>query len=225
MHARDLFELDKSYHLHRFLLDFENIWQAVACLEEFLENNSQAITVPNKDFEQIGDRIIKHKTAHIHPQACIEGPRVIIGAGTDIGPFAYIRKNVIIGSNCKLRSEIKNSIILDHATAPHMAYIGDSIIGNFVNLGVHTVLSNIKFAAIYQERKDKQVTQTIKVFKKDGVIDTGLVKLGAILGDYTQIGCNVTLKPGTIIPKEHVVFNNHKGQLEIVPIETLLKHK
>lgn len=223
MHIKDLFELNPKNIIDKFLGDFKYPWFALKFIEQFFENLTQ-IQIYYDDYEVLDEKhnIFKHKTAKIHPSACLEGPNIVVGENTEIKPFAYIRENVIISNSCVIRAEVKNSIILDHATVPHMSYIGDSILGRFVNLGAHTVLSNIKFASIYYKRKNIERFDTIKINHCGQLIDTGLIKFGAILGDYAQTGCNITLKPGTIVPKEYVCFI-YNNKVKMISIKDLLK--
>ncbi len=131
---------------------------------------------------------------------------VFIGKGTVVQPGAWVRGPSIIGENCEIRhgayvgantlagdrvvlghaSEIGNSIFLNDSRAPHFAFVGDSILGNKVNLGAGTKLSNLKV--------------TWKEIEIEG-LETGLTKLGAIIGDYSSLGCNTVTQPGTFIGK------------------------
>lgn len=134
----------------------------------------------------------------VEPGVMINGP-AIIGANCEIRQGAYIRENVIMGDKAILghASEAKNAIFLNGAHAPHFAYVGDSILGNRINLGAGTKLSNVKITH-----------DTIKVRVGERIIDTGLTKFGAIVGDDTQTGCNSVLNPGTILGKGCLVYPN-----------------
>lgn len=128
--------------------------------------------------------------------AYIIGP-CIIGEYCQIRQGAYIRENVLVGNHCVVghTTEVKNSIFLDGAQAGHFAYIGDSVLGNGVNLGAGTKLANVCF--------DKK---SITIFWKGEKIDTGLRKFGAIIGDEAQTGCNAVTNPGTIMGKKSFLF-------------------
>jgi bifunctional N-acetylglucosamine-1-phosphate-uridyltransferase/glucosamine-1-phosphate-acetyltransferase GlmU-like protein len=134
----------------------------------------------------------------IESGAMIKSPTVI-GAGSEVRQGAYIRGYCLTGTGCVLGhvTEIKHAIFLDHAKAGHFAYVGDSILGNRVNLGAGTKLANLRFTA-----------GQIKVKSPQGYIDTGLRKLGAILGDDVQTGCNSVTNPGTILGKKSFVMPN-----------------
>ncbi|MEM8884929.1 MAG: glucose-1-phosphate thymidylyltransferase [Planctomycetota bacterium] len=141
---------------------------------------------------------------------------VTIGPGTVVESGAYVRGPAIIGANCQIRTgayirgdvlvgdgaivgnatELKNTLLMNGAMAPHYNYCGDSVLGNDVNLGAGTKLSNWKIAA------DK----TVRLRHGDAVIDTGLNKFGALLGDGTQTGCNSVLNPGTVLGRNVLVY-------------------
>ena len=132
----------------------------------------------------------------VEPGALIKGPS-IIGNHTEVRQGAYLRGNCLIGDRCVVghTTEVKHSIMLDDAKAGHFAYIGDSILGNHVNLGAGTKLANLKIV---------DVEMRLRVEGK--VYETGLRKLGAILGDYTETGCNSVTSPGTLLGKASLVY-------------------
>ena len=130
----------------------------------------------------------------IEPGAYIKSP-TIIGDQTEVRHGAYIRGDCLIGANCVVGhvTEVKHSIFMNGAKAGHFAYLGDSILGNQVNLGAGTKLANLRF-----------IKGEIIINSSDGPIKTGLRKLGAILGDGVQTGCNTVTNPGTLLgPPEH----------------------
>ena len=120
----------------------------------------------------------------------------IIGHESEVRHGAFIRGDVITGIGCVIGNscEIKNSIILDHAQIPHFNYVGDSIIGNYAHLGAGAVCSNLK--------SDKSLI----IVKSKPEIETGLKKLGAVLGDHAEVGCGCVLNPGTIICNNSRVY-------------------
>jgi NDP-sugar pyrophosphorylase family protein len=139
------------------------------------------------------------KSANIHENVKIEGP-CFVGPNTEIRHTAYLRSGSWISENAIVghASEIKNSILLPGAKAPHFNYVGDSILGFGVNLGAGTKLSNVR-----NDRRDIRLTYNNDLF------NTGMKKMGAIIGDFSEIGCNVVTNPGTIIsPKSMVSPNN-----------------
>ena len=129
--------------------------------------------------------------------AYIRGP-AIIGKNCQIRTGAYLRGDVLLGDGCIVgnASELKNTLFLNGAMAPHYNYCGDSVLGNRCNLGAGTKLSNYKIAA------DK----TVRLIHGDEVIDTGLIKFGAVMGDDAQTGCNSVLNPGTVLGRNVLVY-------------------
>lgn len=128
--------------------------------------------------------------------AYLNGPS-ILGPKTMVRHAAYVRGGVLTGKNCVIghSTEVKSSIFANDAKAAHFAYVGDSILGNAVNLGAGTKLSNLKI-----------VTGNIKIKIDGGMVDTGLRKFGAIIGDSCQTGCNAVLNPGVILSKQSLVY-------------------
>jgi acetyltransferase-like isoleucine patch superfamily enzyme len=149
----------------------------------------------------------------IESGAMIKSPTVI-GAGSEVRQGAYIRGYCLAGTGCVLGhvTEIKHAIFLDHAKAGHFAYVGDSILGNRVNLGAGTKLANLRFAG-----------GQMRIRSPQGFIDTGLRKLGAILGDDVQTGCNSVTNPGTILGKKSFVMPNATVSSGAHPNDTLVK--
>lgn len=134
----------------------------------------------------------------IEAGAFIRGP-AIIGDFSEIRHGAYLRGHCLIGARCVVGhvSEAKHVILLDGAKAGHFAYIGDSILGGEVNLGAGTKLANLRFGS-----------GTVPVKTPEGIIDSGLRKFGAILGDKVQTGCNSVTNPGTVLGKKSLVLPN-----------------
>ena len=145
-----------------------------------------------------GNRIRIGKGVLIEPGAYINSP-TIIGDQTEVRHGAYMREHCLIGRNCVVGhvTEVKHTIFLDGAKAGHFAYLGDSILGNQVNLGAGTKLANLRF-----------IKGDVPVAIPGSVVKTGLRKLGAILGDYVQTGCNTVTNPGTLLGKKSMVTPN-----------------
>jgi bifunctional N-acetylglucosamine-1-phosphate-uridyltransferase/glucosamine-1-phosphate-acetyltransferase GlmU-like protein len=127
----------------------------------------------------------------VEPGALIKGP-TIIGENCEIRQGAYVRGQCLVGDRCVVghTTEVKHSVMVDDSKAGHFAYIGDSILGNRTNLGAGTKLANLK------------ITGTQVNIKVEGKIhDTGLRKLGAVIGDDTETGCNSVTNPGTLLAR------------------------
>ncbi len=141
------------------------------------------------EYERIGEEVYVAKGVKIAKTATIEGP-CIIGKGTEVRPGAYIRGKVLIGEGCVIgnSTEIKNAILFDSVQVPHYNYVGDSILGYHSHMGAGVICSNV--------RGDKK---PVVIHGDDEKIETGLKKVGAMLGDYAEIGCNSVLCPGCVI--------------------------
>jgi len=160
--------------------------------------------------------------AIVEPGAYIEGP-AYIASGAVVRHGAYIRENVIVreGAIVGHATEIKNSVLMPGASAPHFNYVGDSVLGHGANIGAGTKLSNLALTSKKDEATGKRPTIKIEV---DGEIyDTGLTKMGAILGDGVQTGCNAVLNPGTVIGQNTMVYANMSVRKGIYPANSVLK--
>ncbi len=182
----------------RVLIDGEVIEEAsILCAGAvFMDNNVQ-----------IGKSVV------VEPGALIKGP-TIIDDFTEVRQGAYIRGWAIFGSKCVVghTTEVKHSIFLDNAKAGHFAYVGDSILGNNVNLGAGTKLANLPF-----------IRKTISIPIEDKKIDTGLRKLGAILGDEVQTGCNSVTNPGVLLGKNSFVLPTCSVAPGYYPMHTIIR--
>jgi len=143
----------------------------------------------------------------LEPTAVIKSP-AIIGNDCEIRQGSYFRGNVIVGNKSVIghTTEIKNSIFMNHSEAGHFAYIGDSIIGSYVNLGAGTKLANLQFRTPEEKRSGK--INAIKIKVEGQATDTGTKKFGAVLGDYVEIGCNAVTSPCVVIGKNTWVYPN-----------------
>ena len=171
------------------------------------------IEIIDKDeYEEAYSNVWVARNAKIHNLASIEGP-AIIDSNTEVRPGAYIRGNVIIGSNSVIgnSTEIKNSILFDNVQVPHYNYIGDSVLGYRAHMGAGSILSNFK-----------ATKNTVNIKIGHHVINTGLKKFGAILGDNAEIGCGAVLNPGTIVGRNAIIYplTSVRGY---VPEGTILK--
>jgi NDP-sugar pyrophosphorylase family protein len=169
-----------------------------------------------------GDRVIE---GTVMPGAFVEDGPVFIGAGAVIEPGAYVKGPAYIGRSATVRhgayvredvillersilghaSEIKSSVLLPRASAPHFAYVGDSILGQRVNLGAGTKLSNV---AVSSTRGSDGHRPPVVVVARGQRFETGLEKLGAILGDEVRVGCNAVFNPGTLMGPRCLVYPN-----------------
>lgn len=163
-----------------------------------LDSSNVLLGDVSKEAQIEGSHIYISEGAKVEAGAFIKGP-CFIGKNTEVRHGAYIRGNVYVGDNCVVGhcTEVKHSIFLDGAKAGHFNYIGDSILGNNVNLGAGTKLANLK------------MTPGNVVLKIDGkATDSEIRKFGALIGDETETGCNSVLNPGTILAPKSLVFPN-----------------
>ncbi len=132
----------------------------------------------------------------IEPGAYIEGP-CVIGKNCIVRHGAYIRGDVVTGDSCVIGhdSEVKHSIFFNATSAAHFNYVGNSILGNGVNLGAGVKCANLRLDH-----------QPIHVWINNERINTRLHKLGAIIGDGAQVGCNCVINPGTILGRHSFCF-------------------
>ena len=175
-------------------LKVNNPWEVLPKIKEYIIELGNSLD-KNK-YKEIEKNIWIGKNVKIDKLCTIIAP-CIIDDDTEIRPGAYIRGSAIIGKNCVIGNsvEIKNSIIFDNSQIPHYNYVGDSILGYHSHLGAGVILSNLK--------NDKR---NIIIKSKDNNIDTGLRKIGGIIGDNVDIGCNSVVFPGTIIGNNTSIY-------------------
>src|SRR5882672_4733552 len=195
--AEDLFDLTQTEHAAIFD-GCEFAWDALKKIETYLGKVKKQNPPPRFPGATIGERVIIGEGTIVEPGAMIKGP-AIIGKNCQIRHNAYIRENVLIGDDCVMgnASELKNALLFNGAQVPHYNYVGDSILGHKAHLGAGVKISNIKL-----------VPENVTVERKGKPMDTGLRKFGALLGDFTDIGCNAVLNPGSIIGRGSILYPN-----------------
>ena len=171
------------------------VWEALRGLSTYLERAALGkieSEVPKTVYLANVSQISIGPGCVIEPGAYIEGP-VILGPKTVVRHAAYIRGFVVTGEGCIIghATEVKHSIFLDRASAAHFNYVGDSILGRDVNLGAGVKLANFRLDHA-----------PVTFFHAGDKVATGLNKLGAILGDGVQLGCNAVTSPGTLMGPE-----------------------
>ena len=177
-----------------YLKQFTYPWEGLSGIKDMIIALGKTLD-PN-DYKEVEPQVWIHKTAKVFSSAYIASP-CIIGANTEIRHCAFIRGSALVGDNCVIGNsvELKNVIIFDNAQVPHYNYVGDSILGYFAHMGAGSITSNVK--------GNKML---VEVHTKDGNIETGLKKFGAILADHAEIGCNAVLNPGTIIGRNSRIY-------------------
>jgi NDP-sugar pyrophosphorylase family protein len=239
--AADLFDLAQTEHAAIFDgCDFA--WEALAKIQDYLK--SVPPQHPPKRFPGalIGDQVFIGEGTVLEPGVFIKGP-AIIGKNCQIRHNAYIRENVIVGDGCVIgnSSELKNALLFNGAQVPHFNYVGDSILGHKAHLGAGVKISNLKMTAgnikVMVPGSELAVQGSpLEVAGRDGkkpgtrnlepgtVLDTGLRKFGALLGDHAEAGCNAVLNPGSILGRGAIVYPNvfWRG---VLPANMIAKNK
>ena len=189
--TKDLFESQPEYIAPLFE-GCEYPWEILPKIKEYVKSLIEK-GIPG--YTLIADGVLVGENVKIYPTATIEAP-AIIGSGTEVRPGAFIRGSVITGENCVIgnSSELKNCVLLSKVQIPHYNYVGDSILGNKAHTGAGTICSNLK-------SDGKNI-----VIHGDVEYETGLRKIGGILADGADVGCNSVINPGTVIGKNTSVY-------------------
>ncbi len=179
--------LAKSY-----LLGFTYPWEALKGIKDLILELGKAL---DEDYTEISENVWVHKTAKVAPTAFLGAP-CIIGADTEVRHCAFIRGSALVGNGCVVgnSTELKNVILFDSVQVPHYNYVGDSILGYKAHMGAGSITSNVK--------SDKSLV----VIHSTPEIPTGIKKVGAMLGDFVEVGCNSVLNPGTVIGRNSNVY-------------------
>ena len=188
----DLYDLEHTLAAE-YLKGFTYPWEALKGIKELILE--LGVNLNKDDFLELQPQVWVHKTAKIAPTAYIGAP-CIIGAETEVRHGAFIRGSALVGDGCVVGNsvELKNVIIFDSVQVPHYNYVGDSILGYKSHMGAGSVTSNVK--------SDKSLV----VIHGDEDIPTGIKKVGAMLGDFVEVGCNSVLNPGTVIGRHSNVY-------------------
>ena len=205
---RTLFSLDDLPAELAELMNVGRVWEVLERLDEFGQRLRHKVEGELHGTALVSGALYMPEGAQVGPYAMIDGP-VWMGPGAFIGHGAYVRGPTVIMAGARVghASEVKRSILLPGARAPHFNYVGDSILGRDVNLGAGVKIANFKTFGD-AVRMDEE--------------DTGLRKLGAAVGDDVSIGCNAVLSPGTVIGARTIVYN---GALVrgTIPADTVVK--
>ena len=187
----DFFDLKGQNHEELFA-GVKQAWEVLPRIADYLKKNlkngSKAKLIGSP---VIGENVHLGEGTIVEPGVYIRGP-AWIGKNCEVRHGAYIRENVIAGDGCVLGNscEFKNCVLLGGAHVSHFSYVGDSIVGRDVNLGAGVILSNYRLDG-----------QAIKVRVAGTLVETGLRKFGAMVGDKASIGCNAVINPGSLIAK------------------------
>ena len=191
----DLYDLSHTA-ANEYLSKFTYPWEALAGISELiLELGSKLDAEP---YEKRGEDVWISKSAKVAPTAFIGGP-CIIGHNTEVRHCAFIRGSALVGEGCVVgnSTELKNVILFDSVQVPHYNYVGDSILGYKSHMGAGSITSNVK--------SDKTLV-VIKTQDKSEIFPTERKKVGAMLGDFVEVGCGSVLNPGTVIGRETNIY-------------------
>lgn len=189
----NLYSLDETI-AKELLLKYIYPWEVLPHIKEFIIELGK--TLPKDEYTQKEENIWIHKTAKVYDSAYIAGPAIIC-KDAEIRHCAFIRGNVIVGEGAVVgnSTELKNVILFNKVQVPHYNYVGDSILGYKAHLGAGAITSNVK--------SDKKL---VLIKNKNKEIETGLKKVGAMVGDNVEVGCGSVLNPGTVIGKNTNIY-------------------
>ena len=189
----NLYNLDET--IAKVLIEkYTYPWEVLPHIEEFILELGK--TLNKEEYKQVGENVWIHKSAKVYKSAYI-GENCIICEGAEVRHCAFIRKNAIIGKNAVVgnSTELKNVILFNNVQVPHYNYVGDSILGYKSHMGAGSITSNVK--------SDKKL---VVIKNGNEKIETGMKKIGAMLGDNVEVGCGSVLNPGTIIGKNTNIY-------------------
>lgn len=183
---KELFDLEETIAAKLFE-ETEYPWEVLPKIEEFILEVGP--TLPEEEYEDWGNQIWVAKSAKLAPTTFLNGP-VIVGKNAELRHCCFIRGKAVIGEGAVVgnSTELKNVVLFNKVQVPHYNYVGDSILGYKAHMGAGSITSNVK--------SDKTL---VNILTEEGRIETGLKKMGAVLGDHVEVGCNSVLNPGTVV--------------------------
>ena len=169
-------------------------WEVLPKIGSFIMELGK--TLSEDEYEKRGENIWIAKSASVAPTAYINGP-AIIGKNAEVRHCAFIRGNAIVGEGAVVgnSTELKNVILFNKVQVPHYNYVGDSVLGFKSHMGAGSITSNVK--------SDKKL---VVVKTTEGMLETGLKKFGAMLGDEVEVGCGSVLNPGTVVGSHSNIY-------------------
>ena len=187
----ELYDLSHT-QASKYLEGFTYPWEALKGIKDMIISLGATL---GEEYTEVAPQVWVHKTATVAPTAYLGAP-CIIGANTEVRHCAFVRGSALVGENCVVGNsvELKNVILFDNVQTPHYNYVGDSILGYKSHMGAGSITSNVK--------SDK----TLVVIHGETKMETGQKKVGALLGDFVEIGCNSVLNPGTVIGRNSSVY-------------------
>ena len=196
-----MYTIEQMYYLDHtlakeYLSQFTYPWEALKGIKDMIIEVGK--TLSKAEYDEVKEHVWVHKTAQVFPSAYLGAP-CIIGPRTEVRHCAFIRSAALVGADCVVGNsvELKNVILFDHVQTPHYNYVGDSILGYYAHTGAGSITSNVK--------SDKTLVVVHDRANHEDV-ETGLKKMGAMLGDHVEVGCNSVLNPGTVIGRNSNVY-------------------
>lgn len=208
---KNLYNLEETI-AKELLEQVEYPWEVLPKISEFIIKLGK--TLDKEIYEEKGENIWIAKTANVYPSAYIKGP-AIIGENAEIRHCAFIRGNAIVGNGTVVgnSTELKNVILFNKVQVPHYNYVGDSILGYKAHMGAGSITSNV--------RSDKKL---VIVKDEKEKIETGLKKVGAMIGDEVEVGCGSVLNPGSVIGKNTNIYPLSSVR-NVVPPNSIYKNQ
>ena len=190
-----MYDLDHTL-AKEYLSQFTYPWEALKGIKDMIIEVGK--TLSKAEYDEVKEHVWVHKTAQVFPSAYLGAP-CIIGPRTEVRHCAFLRSAALVGADCVVGNsvELKNVILFDHVQTPHYNYVGDSILGYYAHTGAGSITSNVK--------SDKTLVVVHDRANHEDV-ETGLKKMGAMLGDHVEVGCNSVLNPGTVIGRNSNVY-------------------
>ena len=185
-------------------------WEVLPKIHDFILELGRKL--PKDVYEEKDENIWIGKSAKVAPTACLNGP-LIVDEEAEIRHCAFVRGNAIVGKGAVVgnSTELKNVVLFNKVQVPHYNYVGDSVLGYKSHMGAGSITSNVK--------SDKTL---VTVKGKDISIETGLKKMGAMLGDNVEVGCNSVLNPGTVIGRNTNVYPTSMVR-GVIPADSIYK--
>jgi NDP-sugar pyrophosphorylase family protein len=192
-----MYSIEELYDLNHtlsapYLKQFNYPWEALKGIKEYIISLGSIL---GEEYTQVSEHVWVHNTAKVAPTAYLGAP-CIIGAETEVRHCAFIRGSALVGDGCVVGNsvELKNVILFDKVQVPHYNYVGDSILGYKAHMGAGSITSNVKS------------DHSLVVIHGKTEIATGIKKVGAMLGDHVEVGCNSVLNPGTVVGRNSSIY-------------------